>query len=177
MSVTLGLSLSYNSIGWALVDEAQEKHIVDMGVRVFNPSVIHIGEGVREQSTLMQRTHARFLRKNSCRKRIRKQKLLEVLINHSMCPLPIEALENWIQKGHFPQKQLASWLALDPYQLQAKATKEQLALFELGRILFHIAQRRGKCYVTAESNQDHRTYYHGKPEVNRLGLRNTLENL
>ncbi len=177
MSATLGLSLSYNNIGWALVDEAQEKHIVDMGVRVFNPSVIHIGEGVREQSTLMQRTHARFLRKISRRKRIRKQKLLEVLVNHALCPLPIEALENWVQKGRFPQKQLASWLALDPYQLRAKATKEQVELLELGRIFYHIAQRRGKCYVAAESNQDHRTYYHGKPEVNRLGLRNTLENL
>ncbi|MGB0198868.1 MAG: type II CRISPR RNA-guided endonuclease Cas9 [Flavobacteriaceae bacterium] len=177
MSTTLGLCISYNSIGWALIDKQLDEKILGMGVRVFHPNVIHIGEGMREQSTLAQRTHARFLRKISYRKRIRKQKLLAVLIQHKMCPLPKAALENWVQKGVFPKKELAAWLVLDPYELRAKATHSKLELIELGRIFYHIAQRRGKCYLAVESKQNHRTYYHGKPEVNRIGLSTTLKNL
>jgi CRISPR-associated endonuclease Csn1 len=177
MSFTLGLTISYNSIGWALIDKTNQKPNIDMGVRVFQPSVINVGEGIREQSTLTQRTHVRQMRKIFRNKRLRKQKLLSLLIDHHLCPLSKNDLNTWIEKGQFPYKSFSDWLELDPYVLRSKAIKEKIELFELGRIFYHISQRRGKCYVAKENQKDHRIYFHGKPQMNRVGLKETLEAL
>lgn len=177
MSYTLGLTISYNSIGWALIDKTDQKPKIDMGVRVLQPSVLNIGEGIREQSTHTQRTHVRQMRKIFRNKRLRKQKLLSLLIDHHLCPLSKKDLQSWIETGHFPYNSLSDWLKIDPYALRAKAYIKKIELFELGRILFHISQRRGKCYVARESQKDNRIYFHGKPQMNRVGLKETLEAL
>jgi len=49
MSKILGLDLGTNSIGWAVVDDEQNK-ILGSGVRIFPEGVINIGQGEQEES-------------------------------------------------------------------------------------------------------------------------------
>ena len=61
-------------------------------------------------------------------------------------------MEYWKTTGIFPQEELASWFALDPYQLRVKALNKKISLHELGRICYHFSQRRGKLFSKISSN-------------------------
>ncbi len=91
------------------------------------------------------------MRRQFYRKRLRKIKLLEVLIEQKMCPLSVEALNKWknwnrTQKTEgrkFPDTdEFSTWVKLNPYDLREKALEEELTLHELGRIFYHLIQRR-----------------------------------
>ena len=69
-----------------------------------------------------------------------------------MCPLSIEEVEEWKKSGfkQYPlNPEFLKWLSTDdnqninPYVFRDKASKQKVTLFELGRALYHIAQRRG----------------------------------
>jgi CRISPR-associated endonuclease Csn1 len=91
----LGLDLGTNSIGWAVVDNKENK-ILDAGVRIF-PAGIEpdtIGQGDSEKSRNATRREKRQIRRQYFRKKLRKIKLLEMLISQGMCPLSSENLIN-----------------------------------------------------------------------------------
>ena len=96
MSRILGLDLGTNSIGWAIVDDLNNK-IIDAGVRIFPEGVIAktIGQGDREESKNTSRRNSRQQRRGFYRKRLRKIKLLRTLINLNMCPLSHAELDIW----------------------------------------------------------------------------------
>ena len=144
MAKILGLDLGTNSIGWA-VAETSEKKIVDTGIRIFPEGVEPktLGQGDKEQSKNATRRDKRQMRRQFYRKRLRKIKLLEVLIEQEMCPLSVEALHKWknwnrTQKAEgrkFPYtEEFNAWIKLNPYDLREKALGKELALHELGRI-------------------------------------------
>jgi CRISPR-associated endonuclease Csn1 len=69
-----------------------------------------------------------------------------------MCPLSVEEVIEWRKSGFkkYPlNPEFISWLRTDddkninPYYFRDKASKKKATLFELGRALYHIAQRRG----------------------------------
>ena len=151
MARILGLDLGTNSIGWAIVDkEGNDFSLVDKGVRIFSEGV-KSEKGI-ESSRAAERTGYRSARKIKYRRKLRKYETLKVLSKNGMCPLSIEEVEDWKNSGfkNYPlNPEFLKWLRtneddnINPYFFRDKASKQKVTLYELGRALYHIAQRRG----------------------------------
>ncbi|MFA5706663.1 MAG: hypothetical protein WDA41_09950, partial [Candidatus Neomarinimicrobiota bacterium] len=143
MGRILGLDLGTNSIGWAIIDanmddteKVQEYHsIIDSGVRIFPEGIDPdtIGTGEREKSRNAERREHRQSRRLFYRKRMRKIKLLEALIQYKMCPLTMNELKQWKYWDRdkknagrkFPDSpEFTEWLKLNPYNLRKRALEE-----------------------------------------------------
>ena len=171
MIKTLGVSVNFNCLSWALLDNEQQSPILNTGVRVFQPSVLNLGTGLLEESHLALRTKYRNARKSSSRRQYRKLLLLRLLIENRMCPCPISAWILWKNKGIFPTKELEDWLSLNPYDLRVQGLSQKLKLPEFGRVLYHLAQRRGKLVFKRNGhNTDASIFMHGDSKTKRLGL-------
>ncbi|MBN1985559.1 MAG: hypothetical protein JW761_04610 [Prolixibacteraceae bacterium] len=189
MARILGLDLGTNSIGWAVIDATMKDRkiecynsIVDSGVRIFPEGVepTTIGQGDKEQSKNATRREHRQMRRQFYRKKLRKIKLLEVLIQLKMCPLTVGGLHQWskwdkAQKTDgkkFPtEPDFVAWLKLNPYELRAKALSEPISIAELGRIFYHFIQRRG--FLSSRKGNDDGAIYKGKE--NMSGIDSTRE--
>jgi CRISPR-associated endonuclease Csn1 len=166
MSKILGLDLGTNSIGWAVVEkEENEFSLVDKGVRIFSEGVNIEAKTGSESSKAAKRTGYRSGRKLKYRRKLRKLELLKVLSDNSLCPkLSDEELKLWRYKKIYPNKdEFRLWLRTDnqddklerkkqnknPYTFRYKSSTQKFDLnikdnrYELGRALYHIAQRRG----------------------------------
>lgn len=172
MTKILGLDLGTNSIGWAIRDtELQGNQIQDKGVVIFPKGMGEDQTG--EYSLAKERTNHRQSRRQYERRRLRKLKLLEVLIapQVGMCPLTKEEMNQWLKpkksgNRKFPGNQkFLDWLKLNftegkkadyknPYELRASAFEKELSLKEIGRIFYHITQRRGYKSNRVDKNDD-----------------------
>jgi len=170
MAQILGLDLGTNSVGWAIVDDKKNK-ILGMGSRIFPEGVIAktIGTGEREESKNAARRDSRQQRRQYYRKRLRKIKLLRVLTDFKMCPVTHKELDAWAKwdkaKGKTSRKaptssEYKNWLYKDPYILRDKALKEDLTDYELGRVFYHIIQRRG--FLSNRKGKDDGAIFKGK---------------
>ena len=124
----LGLDLGTNSIGWAAVnldDQGQPCGVLDMGVRIF-PNGRHPKSNVPYAA---DRRIARGQRRRLDRYLMRRDELMQALIEYGLMPSDPEARED-LQR-------------LDSYSLRARGLDQPLSPFELGRALFHLNQRRG----------------------------------
>ena len=142
---TLGIDLGTNSLGWAVINETE---IENTGVLVFE-------EGVnREQSDSLEtpaaaRRAKRMARRLRFRRHLRRRLILKILIEQKMCPLTLEELKAWSQRGFFPKDNIAfvEWLkstdTCNPYCDRARAATEKVDPRTLGRAIYHLAQRRG----------------------------------
>ncbi len=194
MGRILGLDLGTNSVGWAVVEGdinskgqvTQYHSVFDSGVRIFPEGLEPdtIGQGEKEQSRNAKRREFRQKRRQFYRKRLRKIKLLEILIEKDMCPLTIDELDQWKRyhknesssKREFPSsKVFTEWLRLNPYELRARALKEDISLHELGRILYHFIQRRGFVSSRKEQGSDTGVLYKGKDD--KVGISETQEKM
>ena len=124
MKYRLGLDMGATSIGWAVYD-IDSQTMVDMGVRIFDDG----REDKTKASLCVKRRMARSARRLQSRKHIQKQYLLNTLLKLGLFPQSEEE-----------RQKLKLW---NPYELRAKALDEKLSLFEIGRILFHLVQRKG----------------------------------
>lgn len=124
----LGLDMGATSIGWCMLELNEKKqatNILNMGVRIFPD-----GRDAKSKEPLNKtRRDHRSMRRNRDRFLKRKQYLFDRLISY----------------GFFPQlkaerKQLEKY---DPYELRAKALDSEITLAQLGRVIFHLNQRRG----------------------------------
>lgn len=178
MAKILGLDLGTNSIGWALVEN---NIILAMGSRIFPEGVVNLGEGEgRETSKNANRTDARGTRRQLFRRRLRKKYLLKALVKHGLCPLPFDLVNNWNQKNIFKNEELIEWFKLNPYQLRAKAIHEEITLFELGRILYHIIQRRGflsNSRSAGAKEKENGVIFKGDPKKAKIGISQTLSSI
>jgi CRISPR-associated endonuclease Csn1 len=125
--ITLGLDLGPNSIGWALIDEENNKFVAT-GVRVF-PEGVENFDTKKEKPKNETRRIARTMRRQIARRARRKRKLKEALIAIGLFPSDSQEQEDLLRQ--------------DPYLLRQKALNEQLTAYELGRVLIHLNQRRG----------------------------------
>ncbi len=126
MSLTLGLDLGPNSIGWALIDQSCKK-VLATGVRVF-PEGVKRKKG-HEKSKNAERRTARAARRQIARRARRKIQLRELLTQNGLLP------EN--------EEELDHLLELNPYKLRKDGLDCKLTLHEFGRTLLHLTQRRG----------------------------------
>lgn len=183
METTLGIDLGTNSIGFAIIDQDQTK-IVNCGVRIFPEGVNKdtIGQGDKEESRNATRRMKRQIRRQYFRKKLRKIKLLEVLVQYDMCPLKSEEVQQWKnwnkhQKSatrEFPDTpELREWLKLNPYELRQKAITDDITRQELGRIFYHLIQRRG--FLSSRKGKEDGKIFTGKDQM--TGIDETRRNL
>ena len=166
---TLGLDLGSASLGWALVeldDNDRAVRLMNAGVRIFDPGVVggeaEIQKG-RDKSKASERRLARQTRKQTHRRSLRQKKLFRLLQAHALLPSAensaqqkfsiqrhkiLNALDQqltlaWRGKATLPGSSMDMADQSLVYLLRQNAVNRQLEPFELGRILYHFAQRRG----------------------------------
>ena len=127
-SYTLGLDIGSNSIGWALIADKPKPSIINIGVRVFPEGVDRDTKGA-EKSKNATRREARGARRNRGRRNQRRDQLVKTLKSAGLLPEDEQELKELLKK--------------EPYQFRAKGLDEKLKLYEFGRAVFHINQRRG----------------------------------
>jgi len=127
MEYRLGIDLGSSSLGWCCLklQDGKVVGILDMGVRIFPD-----GRNDKTKDPLcVARREARGSRVRLNRFKQRQKQLIIDLQESGLLPQSMEefkALEN-----------------LNPYELRANAVRKQVSLYELGRALFHLNQRRG----------------------------------
>ncbi|WP_034061490.1 type II CRISPR RNA-guided endonuclease Cas9 [Lacinutrix jangbogonensis] len=137
MKKILGLDLGTTSIGWALVNEAENKsensEIIKLGVRV-NPLSIdektNFDKG-KPISTNADRTLNRGARRNLQRYKQRRENLFEILLDNKLITKETILTETGNNTTH------------ETLRLRAKAPNERIELDELARVFFSINKKRG----------------------------------
>lgn len=177
MSFTLGLDIGANSIGWAVVDYRNQE-VEGMGVRVF-PAGVNQYNTNKEETKNQSRRAARGLRRQYTRRRFRKVKLVELLNQFGLTPFTSTDLNEWKKSRDLPVKpHLSTWFGLNPYELRAKATRSKLEPHELGRVFYHMIQRRGfLSNRKSGSSEEEGAIFEGKKETGTTGILATKEAL
>ncbi len=175
MAKILGLDLGTNSIGWAIIENDHNK-ILGMGSRIFPVGVNEFGQGEKELSKNASRTIARSTRRQFFRRRLRKIYLLKILAKHSLCPLGTNEIKSY-EPQIFTNKKLVEWFRLNPYELRAKALKNKIELEELGRIFYHMIQRRGFQSNSRSAGKEDGKIYDGNPKEGKAGILETQREL
>src|ERR1035437_5619177 len=129
MKKILGLDLGTNSIGWALVNEAEngneKSSITKLGVRV-NPLTVNEQtnfEKGKSITTNADRTLKRSMRRNLQRYKLRKENLIEILKENGFINKATLLSEN------------GNKTTFETYRFRAKAASEEVSLEQLARIL------------------------------------------
>jgi len=133
MAVLLGLDIGSNSVGSAWVDTDQK--VIRLAASVF-PAGVDEQEDKRGAPKNQARRQTRSQRRNIHRRAERKRLLARFLIEQGLLPPGGDAL-----RKHYD---------IDPWALRRKALKESLTPHEFGRVLVHLAQRRGAVGVVSD---------------------------
>ena len=136
----LGLDLGTNSLGAALVDP-QNQQLLWTGVRIFTPGFEGDYESGKEQSRARQRRLARQQRRQTDRRRRRRLNVFHILQQYGLLPCGSREQVFSALDAEFLQKYTDTEVL--PYFLRARALDHKLEPYELGRALYHLAQRRG----------------------------------
>lgn len=145
MKKIIGLDIGVASIGWAFILEPEntdEKYsIVRMGSRIIPLSPDENDEFTKGNaiSKNASRTLKRGIRRGGHRYKMRKWKLVKLLTELNMQP----------------EIHLFKINSLELYGLRAKALTEKISLQEIGRIFYHLNQKRGyKSNRKANNNEE-----------------------
>lgn len=137
MKKILGLDLGTTSIGWALVEEAENENersrIIKAGVRV-NPLTVDEQRNFEQGKSITtnaDRTLKRSMRRNLQRYKLRREQLIEILTSSGIIN------EKTILAEHGKNTTFQLW------ELRAKAASEQIALADFARVLLTINKKRG----------------------------------
>ncbi len=135
----LALDLGVTSVGWAMVnEEASSISILGLGSRIIPLSVddsneFSTGNAISKNA---KRTQKRTQRKGYDRYQLRRQNLITFLEQH----------------GLMPDVNLIQLPPLLLWQLRARAVSEKVSAAELGRVLYHLNQKRGYRSSRADEN-------------------------
>jgi len=137
MKKVLGLDLGTTSIGWAIVNEAENDNekssILKLGVRV-NPLTVDEMQNFEKGKSITtnaDRTLKRSMRRNLQRYKLRRENLVSILKQQSFISEDTILSEN------------GNHSTFETYRLRAKAATEQVTLEQLARILLMINKKRG----------------------------------
>jgi len=124
----LGLDIGASSIGWSLLEIDKNENsidIINMGSRIFSDGRDPVSK--TPLSVEKRMAHGASVRRD--RLLMRKETLFNLLQKSGLMPKDIvDAKRQEV---------------LNPYRLRANAIKTKISLYELGRALFHLNQRRG----------------------------------
>lgn len=145
MKKILGLDLGTNSIGWSIIsvdENGDPSEILGMGSRIVPLSTDDANEfsAGNAISKNQKRTQKRTARKGYDRYQLRRENLTAELRKHQM----------------LPDERLIKLPVLDLWTLRANAATEghKLSLPEIGRVLYHINQKRGYKHAKADEAGD-----------------------
>jgi CRISPR-associated endonuclease Csn1 len=148
MKKILGLDLGTNSIGWALVNEAENEkersEIIKLGVRV-NPLTVDEQQNFEKGKSITtnaDRTLKRSMRRNLQRYKLRKENLIEILKEKEFIKYETLLSENG-NKSTF-----------ETYKLRSKAASEKITLEQFSRVLLMINKKRGYKSSRKAKSQD-----------------------
>jgi len=136
----LGLDLGVTSIGWALIKEDSNKNtILGMGSRIIPLSTDDKDEfsSGNKISKNQKRTTKRTQRKGYDRYQLRRKYLTQELIRNNLFDDTLFTLQ-----------------PLELWGLRARSVTERVELKELGRILYHLNQKRGYKSSRSDANLD-----------------------
>lgn len=162
MKKILGLDLGTTSIGWALVNEAENKDekssIVKLGVRVVPLSTDEIQNFEKGKSitTEAYRTLKRGMRRNLQRYKLRRENLIAVLKS------------NHFITGETILSENGNRTTFETYKLRAKATTEEISLEQLARVLLMINKKRGYKSNRKVNNQEEGSLINGMDIAKKL---------
>lgn len=158
----LGIDLGSASLGWAAIGLDQVGMVTGLirtGVRLFDPAVTGDYEKGQDESNAVARRTARLIRRQLRRRAARQSELFRLLQRQSLLPQYEGAKADASQQRHailnaLDLKLAAKWAApgsagakaateLPLYQLRKTALDAALEPFELGRVFYHLSQRRG----------------------------------
>lgn len=134
MKRRFSFDLGTNSIGWAVYEvvssdsgkvTSRPTRLLGLGVRIFSDG----RDAKSKQSLAVDRRDARSARRRRDRYIQRRAWLMRELIRTGLMP-----------QNEKERKELEK---LDPYVLRKKVLDEELTLYQVGRVLFHLNQRRG----------------------------------
>ena len=137
MKKILGLDLGVSSIGWALVNEAENKDekssIIRLGVRVNPLTVDEKGnfETGKSITTNADRTLKRSMRRNLQRYKLRREALIDTIKSYG-----------WISDSSILAES-GKDTTFQTLKLRAKAAGEEISLEELARVFLNINKKRG----------------------------------
>ena len=138
--LVLGIDLGANSLGTALINWSTQE-VVFTGVRIFKAGVDKLDES-KEASRAVERRTSRLMRRQTDRRRRRQAKIYGLLQRGGMLPAgerggaEFQVLDRALTaKFGYAEKM--------PYRLRAMALDSKLEPMEIGRALYHLAQRRG----------------------------------
>jgi CRISPR-associated endonuclease Csn1 len=128
MKYKLGFDFGTNSLGWAIIElnnKNQPISLINLGSYIYTD-----GRVPKNRASLCkERTEKRGIRNTLDKRLRRKQDLFNLLIEYNLFP-----------QTQNEQEKLKS---LNPYELRNKAVLEKINPYELGRVLYHLCQRRG----------------------------------
>jgi len=133
----LGLDVGTNSVGSAWVDT--EAHTIKMGVSVF-PAGVEEGDQKRGAPKNQARRSYRSQRRSVSRRARRKRQMRAWLLENGWMPTDPDARKQWLE--------------LNPWLLRAEGLERELTVFEFGRVLLHMAQRRGAYGFDVEEEEE-----------------------
>ena len=137
MKKILGLDLGTNSIGWAVVNEAENaderSSIVKLGVRVNPLTVDELTNFEKGKSitTNADRTLKRSMRRNLQRYKLRRERLIYILKTNGFISDDTILSEN------------GNRTTFETYRLRAKAATGEISLTDFARVLLMINKKRG----------------------------------
>ena len=158
----LGLDLGSASLGWALIGlnaAGDPEQLIRTGVRIFEPGVdgssLDIEQG-KDQSKAVERRTARLQRRQLRRRVARQRELFIELQRVGLLPTGSTGQGAGSEQRHqllnnFDQTLTSKYLATDGdafaqsplYFIRKRALDHALEPHELGRVVFHLSQRRG----------------------------------
>jgi len=141
MRKILGLDLGSSSIGWAVISESEESNKIEgLGSRIIPLSTDDATEFSQgnDISKNAKRTLRRTQRKGYDRYQQRRENLKQFFHGNNM----------------LPDEELKTLDKLSLWGLRARAVEEKLSLSEIGRVLYHINQKRGYKATKADYDMD-----------------------
>lgn len=163
MKKILGLDLGVTSIGWAVVNEAEnpeeKSSIIKLGVRV-NPLTVdekfNFEQG-KSITTNADRTLKRSMRRNLQRYKLRRESLISTLKEYNLLENNSILCEDGANS------------TFETCKLRAKAVTEEISLGELSRVLLMINKKRGyKSNRKAKNSDEDVTLFDGSEIAKKL---------
>ncbi len=157
---TLGLDMGTNSIGWAVVghdDNLQPSGLIACGTRIFQEAVDAKSRIPKNQA----RRAARSARRLVARRKMRLNSVFNILLKTGLLPNNTDEREKIFTDNK----------SFDPYQLRKKALDNKLTPYEFGRVLYHLAHRRG-----FQSNRKVSSKDDGEVRISIISLHQEIKN-
>jgi CRISPR-associated endonuclease Csn1 len=189
-SYVLGLDLGSNSIGWSLIKLDENDNpcgLENVGVRIFEAGMEGLYESGKEESRNIKRRGARLTRRQIERRARRLRKLANLLQRIGLLPPGnlyisserqkfFEDLDKQLRDKYIPsdipEPEQNRLHQIFLYYLRSLAVEQKLEPYALGRILYHLGQRRG--FLSNRRGQKQDDEERGKVKQGIAEIRNEM---